>query len=131
MSGVEIIARARACLGARFRPQGRSVAEGLDCAGLAAIAYALPEPARDYAMRGEHGGRIGRSLAAAGLSEIAADAPAAGSLILLRTGPAQVHLAILTGDGFIHADASLRRVVEVPGAPPWPAIAAWADNRED
>lgn len=125
------VARARACMGARFRPQGRSAAEGLDCAGLVAIAYALPSPPRDYPLRGEHGGRIGENLAAAGLATIAPEAAGAGDLLLLRTGPGQVHLAILTDGGFIHADAALRRVVEAPGAPPWPVIAAWRDMRED
>jgi hypothetical protein len=36
-----------------------------------------------------------------------------------------LHLAIHSGAGFIHADLSLRRTVETPGAPRWPVIAAW------
>ena len=34
-------------------------------------------------------------------------------------------LAIATDAGIIHADAALRRVVERPGAPPWPIVARW------
>ena len=37
-----IVARARALIGTRFRPQGRSAAEGLDCVGLVALAVLSP-----------------------------------------------------------------------------------------
>jgi hypothetical protein len=42
--------------------------------------------------------------------------------MLMRTGPAQLHLAIRTWRGFVHADAALRRVVERPGAPEWEVL---------
>ncbi|PTW48809.1 hypothetical protein C8J25_101308 [Sphingomonas faeni] len=44
---------------------------------------------------------------------------------LVVEGPGQVHLGIRTAAGFVHADASLRRVVERPGMPPWPLIGVW------
>jgi hypothetical protein len=54
-----------------------------------------------------------------------ATAPAAGDILLLRAGPAQFHLGLWSGQGLIHADARLRRVVEWPGLPDWPLIGLW------
>jgi hypothetical protein len=34
----------------------------------------------------------------------------------------QMHLGVLTANGFVHADARLRKVVETPGEPGWPVI---------
>jgi hypothetical protein len=34
----------------------------------------------------------------------------------------QLHLAVLTDAGFVHAHAGLRRVVETAGMPEWPVI---------
>lgn len=121
MSAVE--AAARALIGVRFRAQGRDPAFGLDCVGLAAAAlraggYAGPVPER-YALRTGDA----RGFAVAGLAAVDGTAP--GDLLLLRPGPGQLHLAIRSADGIIHADAGLRRVVERPGAVPWPVVAAW------
>ena len=54
-----------------------------------------------------------------------------GDVLLVRSGPMQLHAVILTDLGYIHADASLRRVVEVPGRLPWPALSAWRWPDED
>jgi hypothetical protein len=35
----------------------------------------------------------------------------------------QLHLGILTANGFIHADAKIGRVVERPGGLVWPVVA--------
>ena len=48
-----------------------------------------------------------------------------GDVLLMAAGPGQLHLGIWTRDGFVHADAGLRRVVERPGMPPWPLIGVW------
>lgn len=113
--------RAASLIGTRFRAQGRDREQGLDCVGLCLAAYRLPAAlARDdYRLRGEHR----RELEAAILTIFRPVAPSkakAGDLLLLMPAPDQPHLAILTGQGFIHADARLRRVVETPGRPPWP-----------
>jgi hypothetical protein len=42
--------------------------------------------------------------------------------MLLRPGERQLHLAVLTGSGFVHAHAGIRRVVEAPGFPEWPML---------
>jgi hypothetical protein len=79
----------------------------------------------DYALRGAAAERIARELDAHGFAPVAAGAIGEGDLMLLAPGPHQAHLAIRTADGFVHADAGLRRVVETPGWPRWPIIGAW------
>ncbi|HET8613774.1 MAG TPA: peptidoglycan endopeptidase [Sphingomonas sp.] len=122
----EIVAAARACVGARFRLHGREPETGLDCVGLAAFAYAgrlkgaVPS---GYALRGGDPETVAARIDALGLAR--ADGQRAGDLLLLVSGPFQLHLAIRTERGFIHADAGLRRVVETPGEPQWPMAGAW------
>lgn len=117
-----VIAAARACLGTRFRLHGRSDA-GLDCIGLAALAYGKQGVPADYAMRGGDPARVIAAIEDFGL--VPAIDERLADLLLLRAGPHQLHLAILTDRGFIHADARLRRVTEVPGPPPWPVLGRW------
>jgi lipoprotein Spr len=113
--------RARSAIGARFRLHGRDPATGLDCVGLAGFAFAAEVP-RDYTLRNGDVARVRAFVAGIGLIE--AEGVAAGDLLLLRAGPGQVHLAIDSGGGIIHADAMLRRVVERPGTN-WPVIGRW------
>ncbi len=118
-----IVAAARACLGARFRPQGRRIESGLDCLGVIAIAYGLRNVPAGYALRGGSVAGLVAGIAARGFTPVAAPAPAC--LLLLEAGPFQHHLAVATDRGFIHADAGLRRVVETPGRPLWPLLGCW------
>jgi hypothetical protein len=53
------------------------------------------------------------------------DGDGVGDLLLVRPGAGQLHLMIRTHAGAVHADAALRRVVERPGAAPWPLVGAW------
>jgi murein DD-endopeptidase / murein LD-carboxypeptidase len=125
MTGEEraVVARARACLGVRFRLHGRG-REGLDCVGLAAHAYRRGDTPCGYALRGGDPAQIAATIDTLGLDRT--DGPERpADLLLLATGPHQLHLAIRTDRGFIHADAGLRRVTEVPGSPPWPVLARW------
>lgn len=114
-----VVEAARAAVGARFRLHGREPATGLDCVGLAAWATGLPAPT-GYALRGGEPGRVMGALDAA---MARGDGP--GAVLLMRTGPGQLHLGIRTEAGFVHADAGLRRVVERPGEPPWPVLGSW------
>lgn len=114
--------RARGAVGTRFRLHGRSRADGLDCVGLAGLAYGVSPP-RGYALRSGDARTVIASVAAAGLIRAADAQP--GDLVLYLAGPGQLHLGIASEDGVIHADASLRRVVERPGTPPWPELARW------
>ena len=123
--GERALAAARAAVGVRFRLHGRD-ANGLDCVGLAALALraegfegAVPS---GYALRSGDAARARAAIAAAGLVEVSARR--AGDLLLLRAGPGQLHFAIDSLAGIVHADAMLRKVVERPGAG-WPVIGRW------
>lgn len=113
------LARARAALGTPFRLHGRDLA-GLDCVGLVAFAWRLPAPT-GYPLRASPRARIERELAALGFTR--SDATP-GAIVLVASGPGQLHLGISTGAGLIHADAVARRVVERSPAP-WPILATW------
>jgi hypothetical protein len=114
---------ARAMIGTPFRPQGRSVELGVDCLGLVAIVYRLPfdQIPTGYRLRGDHG----RALIA-GLRTFFRPVRKVtrGDLLLLVAGHEQMHLAVKTDLGFIHADAR-RGVIERPGDPPWPSLASF------
>lgn len=118
--------RARKLVGTRFRPQGREAATGLDCAGLAIAAFALPggQFRRDYRLRGDHRGELERVLAR-DFRRVARRQCRPGDLMLLAVRSDQLHLAIRTEAGFVHADARLGQVVETPGAPQWKTIAVY------
>jgi hypothetical protein len=126
MDGKRIVARARALIGVRFRPQGRDPALGLDCVGMAAAAAGLePERVRsDYSLRGQHLAEIEHELCDLGCMPVVGEAQA-GDAIVCEAGPGQLHVLICSGSGFIHADAGLRKVVERPGPVPWPIVSVW------
>jgi cell wall-associated NlpC family hydrolase len=113
---------ALATVGARFRLHGRAPEHGLDCVGLVAVAlraggYAGAVPS-GYALRG------GDPAAVLDAALVRCDGMAAGDVLLMATGPGQLHLAVRTARGFVHADAGLRRVVERAVAD-WPVVGAW------
>ena len=124
-SGKTAVNRARQTVGSRFRPQGRSREFGLDCIGLAAVAYGLPATAVpcDYRLRGEY-----LCILLEGLDIHFRLIPTArakpGDMLLCAIAPDQHHLVIKTGDGFIHAHAR-HGVIETPGDPPWPLLGAF------
>lgn len=125
--GARIVARARALIGVRFRPQGRSREHGLDCIGVAVMASGIdPKWVRDnYRLRCSEEERVNGEFDFFGFVRLVPDDAEEGDLLLVRTGAAQLHIVILTDSGFLHADARLRRVVEAPGAVPWPVLSAW------
>lgn len=119
------VARARALIGVRFRPQGRSAALGLDCVGLVVVAHDLPGDAirRDYALRG-----VERAAVEAGLApwfrRVARTQAAPGDVVLIEVAAGVLHLGIASGDGVIHADVRYG-VVERPGVMAWPILAVF------
>ncbi|MGQ0589946.1 MAG: peptidoglycan endopeptidase [Sphingosinicella sp.] len=121
--GATVVARARALIGVRFRPQGRSREAGLDCVGVVAAALGLTAPPDDYRLRTGSTERILAALRAAGLRAAPARRP--GDVLIMASGPGQLHLGIWTGSGLVHADARLRCVVERPGPPPWRVLSQW------
>jgi hypothetical protein len=120
------LAAARRALGIRFRLHGRGT-DGLDCVGLAALAMRAEgfegEVPSGYALRRGDAAGVAAAIDAAGL--VRGGDARAGDLLLLSSGPGQLHLAIDAGNGIVHADAMLRRVVERPGVPPWPVMGRW------
>jgi len=127
-SAEAIVARARALIGVRFRPQGRSAGAGLDCVGLVGAALEASPPS-GYRPHGTTMAQVRAAMRRAGLSP--AGAMAAGDVLVMKSGPQQLHLGIWTGEGLVHADAGLRRVVERPGPPHWPVIGIWRRQEED
>ena len=123
---IDFAERARTLVGTRFRPQGRAPALGLDCAGLIICAFGLPEDQvrRDYRLRGDHRRELFRELAKV-FRRIARTQRRAGDVLLMQVAPDQLHLAIATDSGFVHADARLGKVVEAAGSPPWPIVAVF------
>lgn len=120
----EAVARARALVGCAFRPQGRDPEIGVDCVGLACAAFAIPvdQIPRDYKLRGDSRERLDKCVRA---HFRRVPSGRAGDLLVLSVAEDQVHLAVKADRGFIHADARLRKVVETPGAPPWPILSAY------
>ena len=125
--GDEVAARARALVGARFRPQGRDPKTGLDCVGAAAAAAGVdPERVRrDYALRGQTLAEIEHDLCDLGCRPVPGSEARAGDVAVCVAGPVQFHIVVLTDGGFVHADAGLRRVVERPLPIPWPVEGLW------
>ncbi|NJC32830.1 cell wall-associated NlpC family hydrolase [Sphingomonas jejuensis] len=122
MTGETAVARARGVVGTPFRLHGRG-REGIDCVGLVAVAWAVERVPTGYPLRGGTLAAVSASLSTIGAKAVAE--ARAGDIVAARPGPAQLHLVVLTEGGFIHADAGLRRVVEVPGAVPWPVAGMW------
>jgi murein DD-endopeptidase / murein LD-carboxypeptidase len=115
---------ALALVGAPFRLHGRDPATGLDCVGVAALVFGVREVPRGYSVRSADESGVAALIDAAGLTRVRRE-PAAGDLVLLKSGPTQCHLVVMTVAGFVHADAGIGRVVETPGSLPWPVIAIW------
>jgi cell wall-associated NlpC family hydrolase len=132
--GLAFAAAAEGFVGVPFRLRGRDPETGLDCVGLVAAALSrigapAPEPA-PYSMRQrDFSAQLGHA-SAAGFAEVGG-AIEPGDLLLLRPGPAQVHLAVAgRGGALIHAHAGLGRVVRTPPPCPTPVARHWR-LRED
>jgi cell wall-associated NlpC family hydrolase len=127
------VARARALVGTRYRPQGRDPRFGLDCVGAAAEAAGIDAARvrRDYRVRGPRLEEVEDGLGDLGCCPVPRESAQPGDVIVCRPGPDQIHLAVATGDGFVHADAGLRLVVERPGPVPWPVLSVWRLTGEE
>ncbi len=129
MSGAALAEAARALVGVPYMRDGRDPATGLDCLGvvaaaLAAIGHKPALPIRSTLRR--------RNLP--DLALIASDArllcvtgeTIAGDVLLVRCGPLQWHGLVAVGEArFVHAHATLRRVVLGPADPCWSPAAHW------
>jgi|SRR5579884_4530875 len=117
--------RARALVGTRFRPQGRG-RDGLDCIGVVLAAFGIDQRTvrRDYELRGEDPVELDSALLRH-FRRLPVRQLAPGDVMLMTVSERQMHLGVRTADGFVHAHAGLRRVVETPGMPEWPLIGAY------
>lgn len=120
-----VIEQARSLIGTRFRVQGRNPRLGVDCVGLAMLAYDVDGLAvrSDYRLAGDHQRELMAGLADR-FRRVARTRLRTGDLMLIRIADRQLHLAVRTEDGFVHADVR-RGVVETPGMPVWPIIGAY------
>lgn len=123
-----MVAASRACLGSRFRIQGRDPATGLDCIGLALVALKAagsePDAPRDYSLSGKGlAERLEAGLQTAGCAPVASVRP--GDLIIFEPAPGQAHLAVASTQGVIHAHLGIGRIVEGPPDPAWVRRSTW------
>jgi len=98
---------------------------GLDCVGLAGFAFGLTDLPQGYALRGGDPQACRALIETAGLAPVDPEKAREGDLLLFNAGPGQLHFAVRTDSGFVHADAAARRVIETPGPPVWPVLGAW------
>ncbi len=129
--GARIAAEALALVGTPFRLRGRDVRTGIDCVGLALLAFGragvpVVEPPA-YQMRGTSRERAEAILRSGQLVPVKTQRP--GDLVLVESGPMQLHLMIRADEGasrgHVHAHAGLGRVVLMPPSPSSPIIGIW------
>ena len=103
----DILDAARQCLGTPFRHQGRLIAFGLDCAGVAIpVARRIGVGHLDLTGYGRTPAnrQLERSLDAQPcLERVALSARSPGDLLLMRFASEPQHLAICAGETIIHA----------------------------
>ena len=126
---VDYAARAQALVGTRFRPQGRG-ADGLDCVGVVLATFAISPTSvrRNYSLRGNHLREL-RDELDVHFRRVAKRELRAGDVMVLDAADRQLHLAVRSERGFVHAHAGIRRVVETPGDPEWPLLAVYRKRR--
>lgn len=124
-----IAATALTLLGIPFRLYGRSVETGLDCVGLVARCLSAAgdgfEAPLDYGIRGIFEDRAKAFFDDPRFENIADASLVAGDILLLRPGSRQVHFAVLTRQGAVHAHMGLGRVVLTPLPLSYCTIAQW------
>ncbi len=116
-------------IGVPFLLHGRSADAGLDCVGLAGLCLsavgkdaAVPT---DYRLRGQHKARACAYLDERQFSRVSDSSVVSGDILLLEPGVRQIHLAVMTPKGAVHAHLGLGRVVATPLPLPWRTIAQW------
>jgi murein DD-endopeptidase / murein LD-carboxypeptidase len=127
MIGGELAAaKALRAIGTPFRLHGRQPGIAFDCVGLVSHAIGLSDVPSRYSLKGEYCESIKTYLDSCFASKPSPDAaPINGDVAVVRCSPAQSHLMIRAGNGWVHAHAGLRRVVHTPDPSPWPIIALW------
>lgn len=121
--------RARALVGTRFRPHGRSD-DALDCVGVILTTFGIDPMLvrRDYRLRGEDPFELDAALLNH-FRRLPARQLAPGDVMLMTVADRQLHLAVRTERGFVHAHAGIGRVVETPGMPVWKLLGLYRKRR--
>lgn len=124
-----IAGRALEIVGAPFKLGGRCPRAGLDCVGVVGFVLAdnivsHPIP-NDYALRGEYLDRISAFFNRPAFQRLENASPRSGDILLYQPSVRQLHLAVVTVHGAVHAHAGLRRVVLTPLPLPWALIGHW------
>ncbi len=116
-------------IGVPFLLHGRSADAGLDCVGVAGLCLsavgkdaAVPT---DYRLRGQHIERACAYFHERQFSRVLDASMVAGDILLLEPGVRQIHFAVVTPKGAVHAHLGLGRVVATPLPLPWRTIAQW------
>ena len=116
-------------IGIPFLLHGRSADAGLDCVGLAGLCLSAVDKdaavPTDYRLRGQHIERACAYFDARHFSRVSDGSVVSGDIVLLEPGVRQIHLAVMTPKGAVHAHLGLGRVVATPLPLPWPTIAQW------
>ena len=116
MTSDDILSAARQCLGTPFRHQGRMLAFGLDCAGVAIhVARAIGAGVMDVEGYGRTpaNGQLERSLDNQPcLERVFLEDRRPGDLLLMRFSSDPQHIAIYAGDTIIHAYESVGKCCE-------------------
>jgi lipoprotein Spr len=116
-------------IGIPFLLHGRSVESGLDCVGLVGLCLSVvgkdATVPSDYRLRGQYADRACAYFDERGFRRVTDASVVAGDVLLLAPGARQIHLAILTHAGAVHAHMGLSRVVVTPLPLPWRIIAHW------
>lgn len=120
-------ASAKALVGTRFRPQGRGP-DGLDCVGVIVATFGLSGVRHDYRLRGDHRQAVEQALGRH-FRRVPRTQMRTGDVMLLEAAADQLHLAVRTEAGFVHAHAGIRRVVETPGLPAWPLLGVYRKRK--
>jgi cell wall-associated NlpC family hydrolase len=126
---MDYAARAQAHVGTRFRLQGRGEG-GLDCIGLVLTTFGISgsDVRRDYRIAGNCIGEV-RARLDEHFRRVRKAELKSGDVMLLAAGKQQLHLAVRTEQGFVHAHAGIRRVVETPGMPEWTLLGVYRKRR--
>jgi len=121
-----IVAAARACIGTRFRSQGRVPGLGLDCVGVVLVAAGAAEitvaPLPAYRLGGGYPD-ISAIFERCGAWRVEAALP--GDVLTVEPAIGQRHFGIITPSGMVHAHAAIGRVVEGPLDPGWTISGVW------
>ncbi len=127
--GKAILDQATGLVGTSFQLHGRDQISGVDCLGLLLLSleqagFRLP-PVPAYRLRNIDIARFEQFARQIGLLPVAKpDKP--GDIVMMRTGPAQLHLGLRCSClGLVHADSRLDRVNHQPPPLPWPHVGGW------